>query len=266
MIPYANMAPYEALGPPEGCYFVQSTPRNSIAALQNRAVWAAAVPVGGMAALTDTVAPIGRYGIAAHRQVMSVMLFSDRPFDDFSVPQTVQLTDESATSVRLLYLLLGQTHGYDRIPQTARPGETANGTLVIGDTALKWYHEWETHKQVKGYRYVTDLATQWDHLYGLPFVFARWVVRSDAPRQVTQALHQWLVDFQKKEFDLIQRCAANTAHRLDLPVDFVHRYLKIIRRCLTPEDEAGQQRFIEKWTQFERPERFDWFDAVAVRT
>ena len=59
MIPYANMAPYEALGPPANCYFVNCHPRNSIAALKERNVWAAAVPVGGLAALEGEIVSLG---------------------------------------------------------------------------------------------------------------------------------------------------------------------------------------------------------------
>jgi hypothetical protein len=43
-IPYANMAPFKELGPPEGCALVDCLPRDSIQALKDKRVWAAAVP------------------------------------------------------------------------------------------------------------------------------------------------------------------------------------------------------------------------------
>jgi chorismate dehydratase len=262
MIPYANMAPYEVLGPPQGCCFVQCHPRNSIQALQSAAVWAAAVPVGGLPVLKDVVTPVGSFGIAAFREVMSVLFFSRRPLSEFGPAMTVRLTDESASSVRLLYLLMQNRLGRERIPALAASGETADGELVIGDTALQWLHVWETQGHVKTYPHVTDLASLWHRLCELPFVFARWVVRTDAPESVRRGLHRWLESFSLQEPALIEQAVCKTAARLNLPHDYVHRYLKIIRRCLTPLDEAGQARFAHEWRLAEQAGPGTWFAAA----
>ena len=93
----------------------------------------------------------------------------------------MRLTVESASSVRLLYLLLGYRLGLSNLPGQAGPDQPANGELVIGDTALSWMRTYEQNGRVHGYRYVTDLATQWYAHHQLPFVFARWVVHREAP-------------------------------------------------------------------------------------
>jgi chorismate dehydratase len=266
MIPYANMAPYAAQGPPADCYFVNCTPRNSIAALKDATLWAAAVPVGGLRALEGHVMPIGRYGIAACREVMSVLFFMDRPFEAFRGSLRIRLTDESASSVRLLYLLLGYANGFDQMPILAQPGETANGEVVIGDTALLWHHEWERTGNVKGFKYMTDLASQWHHHCQLPFVFARWVVRNDAPDRVHQSLSAWLDDFRRRETELITRSVPGVAARLNLPHDYVHRYLTVIRRCLTSEDLEGQKRFQEAWDQLVANQPAAWFQEERYST
>ncbi|MDA8138452.1 MAG: hypothetical protein M0036_07315 [Desulfobacteraceae bacterium] len=263
MIPYANMAPYEALGPPEGCYFVHCAPRNSIEALKTGAVWAAAVPVGGLAALEGVVEPVGVFGIAAYREVMSVLFFSDRPFDQFKAPQSVRLTGESASSVRLLYLLLGYQNGFEMIPPLAGAGTQANGELLIGDAALKWLHLWEAKGEVKGFAHVTDMAAEWERWHHLPFVFARWVVRVDAPAQVRLNLEHWLARFEEQESALISLSAPKVAQRLDLPHDYVTRYLKVIRRCLTKEDQAGQEKFLAEWRRHGSSRAEVWFASEA---
>jgi chorismate dehydratase len=247
MIPYANMAPYVAMGPPRGCCFVPYTPRRSIAALKNKAVWAAAVPVGGLPALGDLVVPVGSFGIAALEKVMSVLFFSRRPLEAFGPADTVRLTDESASSVRLLYLLMAERLGAERIPALAAAGEAADGELVIGDAALKWLYRWEKTGQVETYTHVTDLVSLWHELLGLPFVFARWVVRRDAPESVQRGLSRWLDFFTDREAELIERSVPETASRLGLPREYVRRYLHLIRRCLTPLEEAGQERFRQQW-------------------
>lgn len=261
MIPYANMAPYEALEPPKECYFVHCTPRASIEALKSGAVWAAAVPVGGLAPLKGVVAPLGMFGIAAYREVMSVIFFSDRPFDQFKSAQTVGLTGESASSVRLLYLLLGYQNGFDAMPSLAAPGTKANGELLIGDAALKWFHAFESHGAVKGYSHLTDLVAQWTQHHQLPFVFARWVVRMDAPGPVRQGMKQWLEDFSRQEPVLIEQSVEKTAKRLDLPPEFIRRYSHVIRRCLGADDQKGQDRFLEDWQHFGLGGNNHWFPS-----
>lgn len=246
MIPYANMAPFQQMGPPKGCEFVKCLPRHSIQALQEKQVLAAAVPVGGLAYLTDVVEPLGPYGIAVQSNAMSVLLFSDRPFEQLRAPLTIGLTGESASSIRLLYLLLGFQHGFDAVPLLAAKGRPGNGYLVIGDQALKWAREFDQTGAVRGYTHVTDLAVRWHRHYRLPFVFARWVVHRNAPNALKALLRQWLQQFSTEENKLIEASVPDVAARLELPQDYVRRYLKVIRRCLTKEDDAGQQRFMEE--------------------
>ena len=87
MIPYTNMAPYRQLGPPAGSHFVSLVPRQSIDALRTGAVVAAAVPVGGLTLLGDSVETLGPFGIAARGPCMSVLLFSRLPFEAMTMPR-----------------------------------------------------------------------------------------------------------------------------------------------------------------------------------
>jgi chorismate dehydratase len=246
MIPYANMAPFQELGPPAGCVFMECFPRHSIQALKEKRVWAAAVPVGGLALLQDEINFLGRYGIAVKECAMSVLFFSDCPFEQFRRPLTIGLTGESASSVRLLYLLLGYRHGFHAVPRLAPPDRTGNGYLVIGDQALQWAREYERIGAVQGYTHVVDLAALWYQRFQLPFVFARWVVHNQAPQAVKDVLHAWLKRFSQLEPELIAQAAPQVARRLELPFDYAERYLRVIRRCLAAEDEAGQLRFQEE--------------------
>ena len=244
MIPYANMAPFQELGPPPGCHLIDCTPRQSVAALKAGTIWAAAVPVGGLAQLAGEVDYLGCFGIAARSEVMSVLFFSDRPFDAFCRPLGLRLSTESASSVRLLYLLLGYQHGFERLPFAAGENQPANGTLLIGDAALRAAQTVRREGAVNGFQIITDLAARWDAHHHLPFVFARWVVRKEAPDDLRAGLSEWLQGYREREGELIRQAAPRVAARLGLSSDFALRYLKIIRRCLTVEDEAGQERFL----------------------
>jgi len=266
MIPYANMAPFKEMGPPEGCNLVDCLPRNSIQALIEKRVWAAAVPVGGLASLKEETEFIGRFGIAVQEQAMSVLFFSDHPFEQFGPPLTIGLTGESASSVRLLYLLLGYQNGFDNPPSLAVKGTPSNGYLVIGDHALRWAQEFERSGTVRGFSHVTDLAVLWHNRFQLPFVFARWVVRVDAPEAAKSALHAWLHRFAREEERLILKAAPKVADRLQLPTAYAERYLKVIRRCLSREDEAGQARFLDELHKHGRRTLFPGADGGENQT
>ena len=253
MIPYANMAPYRQLPPPEDCRFVSLVPRASIRALMDGSVVAAAVPVGGLARLADQVEMVGRFGIAAKGPVLSVLLFSQVPFEKMQAPHTLRLTSESATSVRLLYLLLGHSVGFDKLPRIVTKDTPADGELLIGDRALVknmaaasqgvWPHR-------------TDLSQRWFALHRRPFVFARWVVRKDAPVRIKEQIADWLDRFKEKEDQLVAQAISGSAQRLQLEEAVIQRYFQVIRRSLDEEDLQGQQLFVRQLERFGREPLF----------
>lgn len=267
MIPYTNMAPYRQLGPPAGCRFVPSVPSESVRALKAGKVLAAAVPVGGLAALDGVVEYLGPFGIAARERSMSVLLFSDRPFSEMLAPATVWLTGESESSVRLLYLLLGLRHGFDRLPRASRNPAQASAELIIGDAALKRVLL-DCRPEAEGplfqcgpeRTFVTDLAAEWFAAKGLHFVFARWVIRRDAPVDVKKAMAAWLEIFGQREGELVQDCTPQAAARLGVSTRVIDEYFKVIRRHLNDDDLAGQTLFL---TELEKTAREPLFNPVS---
>jgi chorismate dehydratase len=245
MIPYANMAPYRQLGVPRGCRFVPLVPKASIEALLSGEIVAAAVPVGGLAALDGVVEMVGRFGIAAEGECMSVLLFSRVPLESMHYPRTIRLTGESASSVRLLYLLLKHIHGVSGLPCIADDGRVPDGELLIGDRAL-----------VKGHRagdaqppFITDLSRRWYDIHRLPFVFARWVVRKDASEMIKSTIFEWLAEFKAREPSLVEQAVPETAGSLDIAPDIIRRYFQVIRRSLDERDICGQQHFFKQFQE-----------------
>jgi predicted solute-binding protein len=242
MIPYTNMAPYRQLAAPRGCHFIPLVPKASIDALLTGRVVAAAVPVGGLAQLATTVETVGRFGIAAKGPCMSVLFFSHYPFEAMHAPKTIRVTRESASSVRLLFLLLGQTLGFDRLPRLVPDGREPDAELLIGDRALI---KGATARAEGAFTHVTDLSQAWFDRHGLPFVFARWVVRRDAPESIKTAIARWLDEFKAQESLLVARAVPEAADRLQLTPELIRRYFQAIRRCLDHSDIQGQERFFQ---------------------
>ena len=263
MIPYTNMAPYRELGPPSGCRFVSCVPSESVKALQKGIALAAAVPVGGLSVLKGMVVPAGNFGIAAKEKSLSVLFFSDRPFWEIKAPDRVYITDESVSSVRLLYLLLGYQQGFDGIPYVSGEIEKANGELIIGDKALRKMRLKQGMPSNKrfglpdsGFNYVTDMASEWYAVHNLPFVFARWVIRKDAPKKMLKALEDWLAEFKERENELVKNAVPNAAENLGVPHEDIEAYFHVIRRTLNDEDLAGQELFLQELEKYKREPLF----------
>ena len=58
MIPYANLAPVRSLGCPDGFDFIYLTPRQSVEALRQGRVVAAALPTGAWPAVQELVGKV----------------------------------------------------------------------------------------------------------------------------------------------------------------------------------------------------------------
>ncbi len=249
MIPYANMAPYRQLGLPVGCEWAQYTPKQSSLALKEGKVLAAAAPVGDLPWLNEFVDYLDLFGVAANGKVKSVLLISDKPFEDLRAPLTVRVTDQSATSVRLLFLLLGYRHGFEHLPLLAAPGDHANASLVIGDEALR---QASTCRGV----FVTDLATEWHKAKQLPVVFARWVIRKDAPREVRESLLHWLGSLRKNDDRMVEESAPAEASRLGISTVEMIEYLRGIKRVLGQEEADAQAVFLDELARHDRSPLF----------
>lgn len=130
--------------------------------------------------------------------VRSVLLLSSRPISELHGAE-IAVTGESATSVRLLQVLLKEFFGFAEVPcRIADAGQAAPGQegaiLLIGDRALR-------AAASGGAPYMADLGELWYRHTGLPFVFALWIVRrqamgekGDAVRLLHKQLQQCLHD------------------------------------------------------------------------
>ncbi len=118
------------------------------------------------------------FGIAVRGRVESVLLLSEKPLAKLAGAR-IGVTEESATSVRLLRLLLEVAHGVMPAAYVRGARENVDASLLIGDEALA-----ATAMSAPA-PFVYDLAEEWETWQSLPFVFAVWVVRSGLDAAVT---------------------------------------------------------------------------------
>ncbi|MGZ3765035.1 MAG: menaquinone biosynthetic enzyme MqnA/MqnD family protein [Mucilaginibacter sp.] len=121
---------------------------------------------------------VSDYCIGATGAVNSVFIFSNC---DIREVKTIQLDPESRTSNNLARVLLknlwkvepNQITGADDYAQSTDPN---TAFVQIGD---------RTFGKKAQFKYVYDLAEEWQKLTGLPFVFAAWIANKPIPKEFT---------------------------------------------------------------------------------
>jgi chorismate dehydratase len=197
----------------------------------------------GLFSLMDSVRlgkdfePLGDFCLACGGEVKSVLFFARRPIEEMA-GATVAVTGETATSVVLLKLLLAQRYGLSDIRYVDLvSGEVANGCLLIGDEALRRRHG------IEGLPHRYDLAEEWSAWQGLPFVFARWMVRTSVDQGKKDALREALAG--RLRANLAALDAIGRARRdVGMTVSEIKAYLEGFAFVLGERERRGMETFL----------------------
>ena len=185
------------------------------------------------------------HSISSCGPVQSVLLFSPLPLEEIgSAP--IDLISESATSINLLKVLLGEFLGKDPrcCRAAAQPAEeiAAQGgsVLMIGDRALR------TAGRLRGRTKIHDLGELWWRFTGLPFVFALWIVRAASAEKQAPALRilqQQLAQARQLAFADLPLVAAQTPEGQWMGETALVEYWRCMSYDLTPQHQAGLQLY-----------------------
>lgn len=156
----------------------------------------------------DSYTILPQLSISSIGAVASVLLFSKVPIGELD-GRKILLSSESATSVNLLKILLGQRFGCSCTYEVARKSATVAddntlALLLIGDSALRTSFE-------KSDLLVYDLGEMWYKWTGLPFVFALWFCRNEvAGTTELHGLVRQLIQAKELVPELLEQIAAST--------------------------------------------------------
>lgn len=117
--------------------------------------------------------------IASRERACSVLIFSNRLLEDI---KSLYLTPASLTSKELAMYVVKVIYGNS--PELVKDRSKADAIMLIGDEAM-------IEKSLGKWQYVYDLGEEWFKRHRLPFVFALFLVRRDAPT--------WLCDYIAKQ-------------------------------------------------------------------
>ena len=172
-MPYLNSDVFYRHLPEEAAELFELPPRAMAAATERGELDAGPLPMADVLRLGDRLVPIGDYCVATLRESVSILFFSRVPAEDLTGAR-IAVTDHTSSSVQLLRVLFAERW-------LARPGDYVglgdehDAALVIGDPALR------ARGGLEGFPHVYDLGAEWyNHTRGMPFVYARWMARSDS--------------------------------------------------------------------------------------
>lgn len=213
-------------------------PRALSGAVAEDAVDTGPVPVVTCWDVEDRYEPLGDFSIAVPDKAYSILLFSRRPFEELGGAR-IGVTGETSTSVRLMKVLLAQVWRVEPAAYDHLDWPRNDAFLLIGDEAL--LHS----RGVDSYPYVADLGEVWHRWTGLPFVFARWIVRRDLDAGVKDALVAAVSSSLESGWRDVDRVVAPHASRLNMTVAEMRAYLEAFHFRMEQGEHDAIARFRE---------------------
>ncbi len=185
--------------------------------------------------------------ISCDGPVHSVLLLSRRPPEELG-DATILVSASSRTSVLLLELLC--RHRWKITPHTVPVRAEAvdlsmlatmphDAILVIGDAALLLAAE-------KHYPYQVDLGSAWKDWTNLPFVFAVWAARREAPVAAVQEVHAALLESRAWGLAHLDQLATVAATKTGVDELTCHAYLRDLDYALSYRHLAGLTDFFRR--------------------
>jgi len=179
--------------------------------------------------------------IANHREVLSVLLFSRRKWEDLG-GATIGISDGTATSIYLLKILLEKKYhvktAFRRLHSGVNDWSTFDGILLIGDEALRG-----RKYGVDGFPYVFDLAREWQQWQDLPFVFAVWARQRAMTEEAKAELDAMIgrsLEESSKDFGAV---GAVHGRRIGLSLAEVADYLAGFTFRIGSREKEAMERF-----------------------
>jgi chorismate dehydratase len=230
---YLNSEVFYRKLPVDSCELVAMPPRAMAAAVESGDLHAGPLPIAEVIRLGDTVRSLGNLGVSSDGPAMSVFLFSHKPVEELSGSK-IAVTTHTATSIQLLRVLfadLWNVSGHEFVELT----DEHEAALWIGDPALE-------QLSAGNYPHNYDLGTAWKSLTGLPFVFAEWVIRTDASSQQAQEFERILVEATKLGLDSVDEISSIRSSESMTEAD-VAKYVRNFAYIFGANERSGQREF-----------------------
>jgi chorismate dehydratase len=236
-IPYLSCEPFYFEMERRGIELSDLVPSTLATAAARGEIDAGPMPLVDCFQLDEQFRFLSGFCLATVRKASSVALHSKRPVAELSDAH-IGIPDEAATAAALLKVLFALKYHVRPAGYTAI-GDANDAFLLIGSEGLRQRHG------VWDYPHTYDLGEEWFQWTGLPFVFARWVVRKTLDRKDVAFLEDALYTGMQDWADGLFRAAEGRDDVLMHPRDILE-YTQGIRYFLG----VPEQRAIERFRQY----------------
>ena len=234
-VPYLHTEPFYFGMERSGMALYEYVPRAVAVAAANGEIDAAPVPLVDCFRLQDRFEPVAGFCVASERRAGSSLLYSTKPITALAGAH-IGVTDEAATALRLLDVLLRVK--YQVQPAAYGPLQTAHDAfLLIGNQALR------QRRGAPDFPYTYDLGAEWHAWTGLPFVFARWMVRQEAAPKDKALLEEALYVGLEDGVEALYQVAEPREDLLMLPRHIV-TYIQGFRYYIGRSEQQAMDQFL----------------------
>ena len=179
--------------------------------------------------------------IATRDQVKSVMLFSNHGWRELD-GKRIGISDETATSIQLLRLLLRKKYGvkaeFVRLHAGVNDYSAYDAVLLIGDQALV-----HNRRGLEGFELVYDLAAEWYDWKKMPFVFAVWAMKKHSSPGTREALERSIRDSLANSEGRYRAIGELHGRELGLDPAEVEEYLEGFNYTLGDREREAMREF-----------------------
>ncbi len=187
--------------------------------------------------------------IATRDQVKSVMLFSNEGWNGLD-GKTIGITDDTATSVKLLKVLLEKKYGvnakFERLHSGVNDYSSYDAVLLIGDEALRY-----NKTGLNGFELVYDLAKEWYDWQKLPFVFAVWAMKKSLSDSTKTELKNILATSLAKSEEQFASLGELHGRQINLAAEETRDYLAGFNYKLGEREREAMVKFRELTAEVE---------------
>jgi len=233
-VPYLHAEPFYFDMARRGMAFDELVPSAVTIAAANGAIDAGPVPLVDCFRLADRFEPVAGFCVASVQRAGSSFLYSTRPISALAGAH-IGVTDEATTALRLLQVLLHLK--YQVHPAAYGSLQAAHDAfLLIGNQALR------QRRGASGFPYTYDLGAEWHTWTGLPFVFARWMVRKEVAAKDKALLEETLYVGLEDGVEALYQVAEPREDLLMLPRDIV-TYIQGFRYYIGKSEQQAIDQF-----------------------
>ena len=197
---------------------------------------------GGLVPLVDTfdldegLRTVSGFCIATISQAVSVKFHSKAPIKELS-GASIAVPADAPTAVKLLQVLLSVKHGAKPAAYVSSD-EPHDAQLMVGNLGLR-------HRRgLRGFEHTYDLGEEWSRWTNLPFVFARWVLRTDLERQDALIIEDSLYTSLQDWADGLYR-VSGPSDRVPVHPSEIHTYTQGLRYFMGVPEERSVALFQE---------------------